>query len=76
MKIIYVMGMRFVEGAVPDFGTIRLISHENKSKKDYILKSADIDKLNLITNAGQGSTAYCTDTKKMCIKHLEEWVEL
>lgn len=76
MKMVNVMGMLFPENAVPDFGTIRLTSSEGLEAKDYILNSADIDKLSLITNAGQGSTAFCTDTKKMYIKHLEEWVEI
>ena len=76
MALVNVMGMLFNEDEVPDFGSIRLTSSEGKSNKDYILNSEDLEKLNLITNAGQGSTALCIDTKELYIKHLNGWVKI
>ncbi len=73
--MIYVMDMVFEdESKVPDFGSIELVQ-SNVPIKDYLLKSKDIDKLNTITNADVGSTAYCTDTGDWYIYHQKEWVK-
>ena len=75
MGIINIMGMDFEVGTQPDFGSIRMTSHRRsgKSKNEYLLKSADVSKLDLITNATDGSTAYCTDTGDLYLLHLGEW---
>ena len=76
MALVNIMGMLFYEDTAPDFGSIRLTSSKGKSNKEYILNSEDLEKLNLIQNAGQGSTALCVDTKELYIKHLNGWVKL
>lgn len=79
MSQVIVMNMIFDEGSVPDFGSIRgtkLIGGESfKGKNEYILKSTDVSKLDLITNASDGSTALCTDTGDLYILHVGEWVK-
>ena len=79
MAQIYVMGMIFDENNVPDFGSIRCTDLRGganfKGKNQYILKSTDVSKLDLITNASDGSTAICTDTADLYILHMDEWVK-
>lgn len=80
MAQVYVMGMIFDENNVPDFGSIRCTDLRGganfKGKNQYILKSTDVSKLDLITNASDGSTAICTDTADLYILHMDEWVKL
>ena len=64
-KFVEIMDMKFVKGTEPDFGSIRMISTKANNVRQYILSSADKDKLNKITNAGSGSMAYCTDTGEL-----------
>lgn len=73
---VIVMGMEFPENAVPDFGSIRLTTQRHNNVNDYITLSTDISKLTFITNAGEGSTALCTDTGDLYILHVGEWVKL
>ena len=73
MQIINIMGMTFEVGTQPDFGSIRMTSRRYDGKNEYLLKSADVGKLDLITNATDGSTAYCTDTGDLFLLHLGEW---
>lgn len=64
MKVI-IMGMSFEEGSVPDFGSIyatKITIGNLSGVNEYGLNSADISKLNNITNAAPGSTALCDDT--------------
>ena len=68
MAQVYVMGMIFDENNVPGANF--------KGKNQYILKSTDVSKLDLITNASDGSTAICTDTADLYILHMDEWVKL
>lgn len=79
MAQVYVMGMIFDENNVPDFGSIRCTDLRGganfKGKNQYILKSTDVSKLDLITNASDGSTAICTDTADLYILHMDEWVK-
>lgn len=74
---VIIMGMVFSDGSVPDFGSIRCTDLKGgvnfKGKNEYILKSADVSKLDLITNASDGSTAICVDTADLYILHMEGW---
>lgn len=75
-----IMGMVFTDVEPPDFGSIRCTDLKGganfKGKNQYILKSTDISKLDLITNAADGSTAICVDTADLYILHMGEWVKL
>lgn len=74
-----IMGMVFNDVEPPDFGSICCTDLKGganfKGKNEYILKSTDISKLDLITNAADGSTALCTDTGDLYILHIGEWVK-
>lgn len=74
--MVNVMGMLLPPDEIDKFGSIRLTSSQGCLVKEYILKSEDIDKLNLITNADDGSTAFCTDNNDLYIKHLDEWCKV
>lgn len=76
MVLITTMGMIFPKDQAPDFGSIRLVTAEQSYVKNYILNSSDTSKLDLITNAGDGSIAYCIDTSQLYIKHLNKWNEV
>lgn len=78
MKIVNIMGMTFEVGTQPDFGSIRMTSHRRsgKSKNEYLLQSADVSRLDSITNAADGSTAYCTDTGELYLLHLGLWTKV
>lgn len=75
-----IMGMVFNDVEPPDFGSIRCTDLKGganfKGKNQYILKSSDVSKLDLITNAADGSTAICVDTADLYILHMGEWVKL
>lgn len=73
---VIVMGMVFESENVPDFGSIRMTAQRHNNVNDYITLSADISKLNDITNAAEGSTALCTDTGDLYILHVSEWVKI
>lgn len=78
--MIYVMDMEFDDDKVLDFGSIKMISvgremKSNQRIREYILKSTDVEKLKLITNAYDGSSAYCTDTGDLYILHMGDWVK-
>lgn len=73
---VIVMGMTFDSENVPDFGSIRMTAQRHNNVNDYITLSADISKLDDITNATEGSTALCTDTGDLYILHVGEWVKL
>lgn len=79
MSKVIKLGMGFDENSVPDFGTIRCTDLRGganfKGKNQYILKSTDVSKLDLITNASDGSTAICTDTADLYILHMDEWIK-
>lgn len=75
------------ENDVPDFGTIHMY-YRGEAKNGYVensidiklrcyaLLSKDISKLNLITNAADGSQALIVDTGKtyiLCDKEWHEW---
>lgn len=70
---IRIMGMEFNSDNVPDFGSIRMTKQRDNHVNDYILKIADLSKLDLLTNAADGSTALCTDTGDLYIRHTGEW---
>lgn len=74
--MVVIMGMAFEKDKAPDFGSIRLTTPEQSYIKDYILNTEDVPKLDLITNAGDGSLAYCVDTAKLYIKHIGKWNEV
>ena len=79
MTIIENMGMTFEYGKQPDFGSIRMVFSRSSGKNEYILKSADVDKLNIIVEyngASDGSTAYCTDTGDLYLLHLGVWAKV
>lgn len=73
MTTVTIMGMIFSSDNVPDFGSIRLTKKRYNNVNDYILKSADLSKLALITNAAEGSTALATDTGDLYILHMGTW---
>ena len=73
---VIIMGMIFDSDNVPDFGSIRMTKSRYNGVNDYILKSTDLIKLDLITNAADGSTAICVDTADLYILHMGEWVKL
>lgn len=79
MVTINIMGMEFEYGKQPDFGSIRMTSSRYGGKNEYLLKSADVDKLNIIVEhngASDGSTAYCTDTGDLYLLHLGVWAKV
>ena len=58
-----------------DLGSIRQVGNRFNNIKEFILKSTDVEKLKLIENANDSSTAWCTDTHELYILHLGEWVK-
>ena len=75
-QIKIIMGMEFETGKEPDFGSIRRTSSSYNGKNEYLLKSTDVDKLDLIVEhkgASDGSTALCSDTGELYLLHLGEW---
>mgnify|MGYP000658198868 CR=1 FL=1 len=58
-----------------DLGSIRQVGNRFYNIKEYILKSIDVSKLDLIEDAADGSTAWCTDTQELYILHLGEWIK-
>ena len=69
---------------VPDFGSIKMTNVDSRPQyknnityriREYILKSSDVSKLDSITNAADGSTAFCVDTADLYILHIGEWVK-
>lgn len=48
----------------------------NKCHREYILKAEYADKLQQITNAAEGSTAFCIDTCELYILHNSEWLKV
>ena len=60
----------------PSLGSIRFTGYGQMNKKEYILKSEDVNKLSLIENAGVGSTAFCFDTGQLYITHDNTWYEV
>lgn len=77
-RYITIMGMNFdtVKDTIPDFGSIRLVDSNGQDANQYLLNSEDVSKLDLITNAGDGSLAYCLDTKTLYAKHEDTWKEV
>ena len=58
-----------------DLGSIRQVGNRFYNIKEYILKSADVDKLKLLTDANDGSKAWCTDTHELYMLHLGKWIK-
>ena len=83
----YCMDMEFVsESSIPDFGSIRMyyvgdktlgfVNWSSRIKlRGYTLLSKDINKLNLITNAADGSQALVVDTGQTYILCDSQWIE-
>ncbi len=59
-----------------DLGSIRLTGYGQLNTKEFILNYEDVDKLNLLDDTGEGSTAFCVDTGQLFIKHENEWKEV
>lgn len=59
----------------PDFGSINCTKRRDNNVNDYILRSTDLSKLSLITNAADGSTGLCIDTGDIYVLSLGEWVK-
>lgn len=71
-----VCGMLFYDDSkAKDMKSVRFLEEHPNHVRDYILKSADIAKLDEINNAGEGSVAYCTDTGDLYMLHMGEWVK-
>lgn len=75
MSKVIIMGMIFDEGSVPDFGSIYRVCERQNNVHDYGLNSADVSKLDLITNAALGSTALCDDTADIYRLTKTGWVK-
>lgn len=70
----YIMDMFFKDkDNIPDFGSIRMVEAKKGNIRTYTLLSADVSKLDLITNAYSGSIAYCVDTGDFYVKHGTTW---
>lgn len=74
MTIINIMGMEFVKGTEPDFGSIYAVKLVSSGVNDYGLNERDVNKLNLITNANAGATALCDDTGNLYRLTKTGWV--
>ncbi len=48
----------------------------SKCHREYILKSSDVDKLQLISDAADGSNAFCLDTNELYVLHMGEWIKV
>lgn len=59
-----------------DLGSIRLTGYGQLRTKEFILNYEDVDKLNLLSDTGEGSTAFCVDTGQLFIKHENKWKEV
>ena len=59
-----------------DLGSIRLTGYGQLNIKEFILNYEDADKLDLLRDTGEGSTAFCVDTGQLFIKHENEWKEV
>lgn len=81
-----IMDMPFLSIAdAPDFGSIGMyfvgskelgyMEQENKRYRKYALLSSDINKLNNITNALDGSEALAVDTGDIYILHNNTWTK-
>lgn len=77
-RYITIMGITFDKNkdTIPDFGSIRFVDSNGIDANQYLLNSEDIDKLDLLTNAGEGSLAYCVDTKVLYVRHENTWKEV
>ena len=59
-----------------DLGSIRLTGYGQLNTKKFILNYEDVNKLNLLDDTGEGSTAFCVDTGQLYIKHENTWKEV
>ena len=59
-----------------DLKSIRLTGYGQLRTKEFILNYEDVDKLDLLSDTGEGSTAFCVDTGQLFIKHENEWKEV
>lgn len=76
MSKVIIMGMIFESGSEPDFGSIYRCCERQNGVHDYGLNVADVEKLDLITNAAPGSTALCDDTADIYRLTKNGWVML
>lgn len=56
-----------------DLRSIRLTGYGQLNTKELILNYGDVNKLDLFSDTGEGSTAFCADTSQLFIKHENEW---
>lgn len=75
MSKVIIMGMMFDEGSAPDFGSIFRTHERHDNTHEYGLNSADVSKLDLITNAAPGATALCVDTGDIYVLTKTEWAK-
>ena len=79
MANVIIMGMIYDESEAPDFGSIYCSKLRGgatfKGVNEYGLYSADIAKLDLITNAAPGSTAFCVDTCDIYVLMHDGWAK-
>lgn len=83
----YIMDMPFESKEnAPDFGTLKMyyvglpqfgyVEQETKYRiRGYTLLEKDLNKLNLITNAADGSQAIVVDTNETYILCNKEWIK-
>lgn len=65
-----VAGEIYNDDETVDLGSIEL---RKNNTREYLLDSTDVDKLNSMKKAPDGSIAWCTDTSELYIKHNGEW---
>ena len=70
MKIIN--GETYNDDETVDLGSIELRKNDTR---EYLLDSTDVDKLDSIKKAPDGSTALCTDTHELYVKHNGKWIK-
>ena len=59
-----------------DISDLYGIQHEIYNDDETVdLDSTDVDKLNLLEKAEDGSTAWCTDTHELYVKHNNKWIK-
>lgn len=74
MEIIRILGMEFVKGTEPNFGSIYAVKLVSSGVNEYGLNEVDVPKLDSIINALPGSTALCDDTGNLYRLTKSGWV--
>ena len=80
MANVIIMGMVFDESEAPDFGSVYCSKLRGgatfKGVNEYGLNAEDVEKLDGITNAAPGSTAFCVDTCDLYVLMNDAWAKV